>query len=222
MKLKDLLFEYRAVNSLSMEDFAIRCGLTRAYISVLEKGINPRNKKPVVPTLETYDKLATGMNISLEELFSKIEDAPVSLSGKKRFAFKTYASLDLIKPEFKKRIPILGRVSAGLPCYANENIECYEMVENERLDYGLIVKGDSMIGARICEGDVVYMERDADYNNGDIVIALVGDDEATIKRYYQYGDKVILRPENPKYKEIETNADEVKLLGKVVEFKVKL
>lgn len=115
----------------------------------------------------------------------------------------------------KKQIPILGRISAGLPLLAVEHIEGYENVDDESLDYGLIVKGDSMIGARIFENDVVYVTKDIDVYNGDIVIALINGYDATIKRFYQYDDEIILKPENPTMKEQHYKPEDVRLLGKV-------
>lgn len=122
----------------------------------------------------------------------------------------------------KKRIPVLGKISAGLPLMAIENVERYEEVEDENMDYALIVQGDSMTGARIFPGDTVFVSRDVDYNNGDIVIALINGNDATIKRFYKYSDEIILKPENPTMKEIHYNVSEVTLLGKVVEVKFKI
>lgn len=123
---------------------------------------------------------------------------------------------------FKKSIPVLGKISAGLPLLAIENIERYEEVEDETMDYALIVQGDSMIGARIYPGDVLFVSRDVDYQNGDIVVALINGYDATVKRFYKYADEIILRPENPTMKELHYNLDEVTLLGKVKEVKFKV
>jgi repressor LexA len=125
-------------------------------------------------------------------------------------------------PPHKKRIPILGRISAGAPMYAVENIEGYEWVDDESLDYGLIVKGDSMIGARICDGDVIFVDNDAEVRNGDVIVALINGDDALVKRYYRYGEEIILRPENPTLPEQHYRVQEVQILGKVKEFHVKL
>lgn len=123
---------------------------------------------------------------------------------------------------YKKLIPILGRISAGVPPLATENIEGYENVEDENIDYGLIVSGDSMINARICEDDIVYVIQDAEIKNGDIVIALINGDDATIKRFYKYDNEVILKPENPTMEEQHYKPEEVQVLGKVLEAKIRL
>ena len=79
-----------------------------------------------------------------------------------------------------------------------------------------------MIGARIFENDVVYVTRDADIENGDIVIALINGDDATIKRFYRYDNEIILKPENPTIKEQHYKPEEVQLLGKVKQVKFNL
>jgi repressor LexA len=134
----------------------------------------------------------------------------------------SYVAETMTPVYYKKRVPILGRISAGLPLLAVEHIESYASVEDESIDYGLIVKGDSMIGARIFENDIVYVARDAFVENGDIVIALINGDDATIKRFYQYDNEIILRPENPTIKEQHYRPGEVHILGKVKEVKFRV
>jgi repressor LexA len=130
--------------------------------------------------------------------------------------------LGFIPPPHKKRIPILGRISAGAPITAVENIEGYEWVDDETLDYGLIVKGDSMINARIYDGDIIFVDRDADVANGDVIVALINDDDAVVKRFYRYGEEIILRPENPTMEEKHYKVQEVQILGKVKEAKYRV
>lgn len=128
------------------------------------------------------------------------------------------------KLEFKKTVPILGVIAAGCPIVATQYIEGYENTEDSTIDFCLKVKGDSMIGARIYDGDIVYVDKNSVIENGDIVVALVDGENATLKRYFKYGNTVILRPENPSLSEMEFNAKDkyFKILGKVksVKFKV--
>ena len=123
-----------------------------------------------------------------------------------------------------KRVPLLGQIAAGQPIYTDENIVGYEETDNNFIDYCLRVKGDSMIGARIYDGDIVFISRSCEIVNGDIVVALIDDETATIKRFYKYGNKIILRSENPTMKEMEfDNKDKnVTILGKVKEVKFKV
>lgn len=119
------------------------------------------------------------------------------------------------KLNYYKRVPLLGIIPGGPPMLAAESYDEYIPVTDKTLDFALRVKGDSMINARIYPGDTVFIDADAEIKNGDVVVALIDGSDATIKRFYQYGGLVILRPENPAYEENTYKADEVKLLGKV-------
>ena len=114
-------------------------------------------------------------------------------------------------------LPLVGRVAAGEPLLAEENIEEYVQVPSaiggERGDYVLEVKGDSMRDAGILEGDYVVVSEAADADNGEIVVALL-EDEATVKRFYREKDRVRLQPANKAYKPIRTR--DAKVLGRVV------
>ena len=114
-------------------------------------------------------------------------------------------------------IPVVGRVAAGEPLLATQNIErtislSSDMVRTEE-PFALKVKGDSMIGAGILEGDYVIVKQQKDAQQGDIVVALIGD-EATVKRFYKNNDHVKLQPENPVMEPIIVR--DVTIMGKVV------
>lgn len=80
MKLSDLIIEYRQRMNISQREFSRRCDLSNSYISFLEKGINPKTGRPIIPTIEQYKKLAEGMDISVNRLFELLDDdAPVDL-----------------------------------------------------------------------------------------------------------------------------------------------
>ena len=114
------------------------------------------------------------------------------------------------------QVPLLGRVQAGLPTVATEEIEDYLTVEarGEANLFALRVQGDSMIGAGILAGDLVIVRRQEDADDGDIVVALI-DEEATVKRLRKQRDEVALLPENPRFAPIV--GTHFTLLGKVVE-----
>lgn len=115
------------------------------------------------------------------------------------------------------RIPVLGSVAAGAPVLAEENIEDYVDVPavagGEQAEFILKVKGDSMVDAGILEGDYVVVHRQDTANDGDIVVALVGE-EATVKTFYRESDHVRLQPENPRLEPIRSR--DVKILGRMV------
>lgn len=110
------------------------------------------------------------------------------------------------------RIPVIGVVTAGLPILAVENIESYIPWEGEPGCFALRVRGDSMIGAGILDGDRVVVRPQQTAENGEIVVALL-DDSATVKRLKKNGREVWLMPENPAYEPI--NARAAQILGKV-------
>jgi repressor LexA len=114
-------------------------------------------------------------------------------------------------------LPLVGQVAAGQPILAEENIEEYlqvpDVIGGEDGDYVLRVRGDSMKDAGILEGDYVVVRPADDADDGDIVVALIGD-EATVKRFFHEGDHVRLQPENEAMKPIRTT--EARLLGTVV------
>lgn len=80
MKLKDIIYQYRMEHGLSMDQFAKRCGVSKAYISILESGKNKATGKPITPTLITIKQLSDGMQMPLDDLLSSLESMPISLS----------------------------------------------------------------------------------------------------------------------------------------------
>jgi repressor LexA len=120
------------------------------------------------------------------------------------------------------RLPLVGEIAAGGPLLAEQNIEDYlavpEPLSRGGEEFLLRVKGDSMVNAGILDGDIVVVERRPDARNGDIVVALAGDDEsadeATVKRFFREDGRVRLQPENDALEPIY--AAHVQILGKVI------
>jgi repressor LexA len=115
-------------------------------------------------------------------------------------------------------LPLVGQVAAGAPIVAEENIEEYievpDIIGGEDGDYILNVRGESMVEAGIFEGDYVVVRPADDAANGEIVVALVGEEEATVKRFFREADHIRLQPENETMEPIRTT--EASVLGKVV------
>ncbi len=116
-------------------------------------------------------------------------------------------------------VPLLGRVAAGQPIFADENIEeTYplpsELLRNNENVFMLTVQGESMINAGILDGDLIIVREQEFADNQDIVVALVGDDEATVKRFFKEKNRIRLQPENDLMEPIYS--DEVRILGKVI------
>jgi repressor LexA len=139
----------------------------------------------------------------------------IELTGHRRMA-ASHAETEV------PRLPLLGRVAAGAPLLAEENVEDVVAIPESigrGADFLLTIHGDSMIEAGILDGDTIVVQRADDARNGDVVVALAGDDEtadeATVKTFYREADgRVRLQPENAALEPIY--ADHVKILGKVV------
>ncbi len=118
---------------------------------------------------------------------------------------------------------MLGKVACGEPIYADEDRESYVMAGTDiNADFCLTAQGDSMVGARILDGDIVFCRQQDIVENGEIAAVLIGD-EATLKRVYYYPENkmLVLRAENPKYKEFvykNEELDEIRILGKAIAF----
>lgn len=123
-------------------------------------------------------------------------------------------------PKTYKR-PRLGTIACGEPILAEENIEAYDDIPDSiKCDFTLICKGDSMVNARINDGDIVYIKQQSQVDNGEIAAVLI-DNVATLKRVYIYEDKVVLQPENTKYPPFvytKEDMNNIRILGKAVGF----
>ena len=123
-------------------------------------------------------------------------------------------------PEMTK-VPLIGSIACGAPILAEEHIEEYvDIPKHVRADFALTCKGDSMINARIFDGDIVYVRQQATVDNGQIAAVLI-DGEATLKRVRLFDDHISLEPENPQYRPLvywNEEMNNVQILGKAVAF----
>lgn len=120
-----------------------------------------------------------------------------------------------------RRIPLLGSIACGEPILAQENLEGdVDLPDHVHADFALRCRGDSMINARIFDGDIVYIRRQNQVEDGQIAAVLIGD-EATLKRVRLYPDHLSLEPENPRYRPIVLWGEEMsraRILGLAVAF----
>ena len=128
-----------------------------------------------------------------------------------------------------KRIPVLGRISAGSPLYCEENIVGYTYTDlngSENEYFALRVSGNSMNASRICDGDLVIVRRQSSVENGQIAVVMVGDDEATIKRFYNGDDHITLMPQSTDQKFLpqiyNPSQTKVTVLGLVVKIEIRV
>lgn len=141
------------------------------------------------PPLKILHVLANLFHVDINDL-ANVDLEAESMMNRPTVSFPAY------NPTHK--IPILGRISAGLPLYAEEHIEGYTYTElNGGAEYfALKVNGDSMNAARIYDGDTLIVRRQEVAENGQIAVVIVNDDEATVKRFYQNGNSITLMPQS--------------------------
>lgn len=171
--------------------------------------IKIQRKRLGLTQTELGEKLGVKTNAVSKWECNRVEDIPTS-------KIKAMAALFEVPPSYlidddslppsaapidltsRHRIPILGRIAAGLPLYAEQNIEGYTLTDlNGGAEYfALRVTGDSMNAARIEDGDVIIVRRQDEVENGELAVVMVGDDDATVKRFYSTDSTVTLMPQS--------------------------
>lgn len=206
-QLSDMLTYLRKRKGLSQQELAKNLKISRSSIGMYETGKRE-------PDLETLELFADFYNVDMNTLTGK---QPI-----KEINGEMPSNISPIDMTHLKRIPILGRIAAGAPIYAEENIEGYTFTDlNGGAEYfALRVRGDSMNAARINDGDLVIIRRQDIVENGEIAAVMINDQDATLKRFSREGDIVTLMPQsmNPEYKPFIYNLKDtpVKILGRVV------
>lgn len=189
----------------------------------------------------TQTDLALKMGYADKSMIAKIEKGNVDLPQSKILAFanalettpgelmgwdyetEATETVDNIYKLDRIKLPMLGKVACGEPIFADEDRESYIMVGTDiRADFCLKCQGDSMINARIHDGDIVFVKKTDIVENGEIAVVII-DDEATLKRFFYYREQnlVILKPENPKYQDIILTGEQlnqVRVIGRAVAF----
>lgn len=194
------LIEALKIRRMSPAELSRKIDVDEGTISNYKKGkYEPKQKRTQV--------IANVLNVSIDWLMGA--DVPME-------------KIDNIIPLNKaRRIPIIGEIACGEPILAQENWEDLILLPNNiSADFALKCKGDSMINARINDGDVVYIKQQDQVDNGEIAAVLI-DNEATLKRVYIYNDKLVLQPENVKYSPLvylKEEMNNIRILGKAVGF----
>lgn len=196
MILGDLIKEYRREHGCSMDQFAKMTGLSKAYISILERNVNPVNNKPVIPSLETIKAVAQAINMDFNDVIAVLDgNQPVSLKDEPEIppGFQPMPDMDVV--------PLVGRIACGTPITAEENVERMVCVPSKwRSTFTLTCEGSSM-EPRIHDGDLVAIRSQPEVENGEIAAVRIGE-EATLKHVYLHENFIELRPENPAFESI--------------------
>ena len=194
MILGDLIKEYRSSTGTSMDQFAKKSGISKAYVSILERNYNPVNGKAVVPSLETIKAVSNAIGMDFNDVIAMLDsNQPVAIRDEKPPIPAGFQPMPA-----RERVPRVGRIACGEPILAEENIEGYDEVPADwHADFTLLCRGDSM-EPKIKDGDVVAIHSQPMVENGQIAAVLLGD-EATLKRVFLFADHIELRAENPAF-----------------------
>ncbi len=175
----------------------------------------------------TQEALARRLGYTDRSSIAKLEAGRVDISQSKLlqlaeiFQIPVQELLGLESLPQTRQVPILGTIACGAPILAQEHIDGYTQVPTDiHADFALICKGDSMINARIFDGDLVYIRQQEQVENGEIAAVLI-DGEATLKRVRHLDRGISLEPENPLYRPLvlwEEDMNSVRILGKAVAF----
>ena len=223
MKLSQKLAQLKAQRGLTTQDLSLKSGVPRGTINKLLNG-ETRN-----PTIGTLSALAEALGCPVSWLADGDGAAPRpaarpgDIPGVRRLGDAPRGPDNLL-PLARKRVPVLGAIAAGEPIYAEQTLEAADCDPSLGCDFALRVKGDSMVGARIHDGDIVFIRRQDDVEDGRIAAVII-EDEATLKRVYHVKNGLQLLSENPKYPPmLFTLADygAIRILGQAVGFASRL
>ena len=198
MRVGELIRQKRIELNLTQEQLGNLVGVNRAAINKWETGRVTNLKR------ETIKQLSEIFGIS-PALLVEPDISPENI----------------IPMPTMRKIPLIGTIACGVPILASENHNGdVDVPEHIHADFALRCKGDSMINARIFDGDIAYIRQQDTIENGEIAAVLI-DDEATLKRVRLYDDHIVLEPENPQFRPIvywNEEMNDVHIIGKAVAF----
>lgn len=202
----DNIFELMEAKHISQKDLAAVLGISPAIVSAWKTG-------RLASWWKYLPQFSEILGVSLDELANGAAPSPAPVEP------LPAPNLSLL-PKTRK-VPLLGSIACGEPILAVENIEDYVSVpDNIDCQYTLVCKGDSMINARIFDGDIVYIRQQDDVDDGEIAAVLIGE-EATLKKVQKLPGKVVLQPCNPMYDSMVYEGDalrDLRIIGKAVAF----
>lgn len=210
MDMSERIKSRRLYLGLTQEELGLKLGLQKSAIAKYENGRVENIKRSVIA------KMAEVLECSPAYLMGwsdEVNPAPALDLSK----------FDNIYPVKLKKFPLLGEIACGKPIFANEDRESYVLAGADiHADFCLRAKGDSMINARILDGDIVFIRKQDMVDNGEIAAVSIGDD-VTLKRvvYYPEQNLLILKAENSKYQDMiyaQDQLDQVYILGKAIAF----
>ncbi len=206
MEMGQKIYDLRIQKGLTLEELGDMVGVGKSTVRKWENGMIANMKRDKI--LKVSEALGT---------------TPAYLMGWEDEG--KIISLENVYPIELKRFPLVGEIACGKPKYANEDRESYVMAGTDiKADFCLKASGDSMVGARILDGDIVFIRKQDTVENGEIAAVVVNNEsEATLKRLFYYQEKglLILKAENPAFEDLifqNEELNEVHILGKAVAF----
>lgn len=208
-RLRKCLNDKTSITATSLAD---KIGLSKQAISMYASG----SRKPKRPTIKA---IAEALNVN--EAWLMGYDVPMERQDTSQILIAS----NIIPIPKTKKVPLLGTIACGEPILATENIEAYiDMDSDVHADFALRCQGDSMVNARIMDGDIVFIRKQDKVENGEIAAVLMDDcseSQATLKRVYISDDKIRLCAENPNYQDMiffEEDMNKVRIIGKAIAF----
>lgn len=186
-KFCERLRHLRNEESWSQQYLAKLLEISKSSINMYERGERE-------PGLETLEAIADIFNVDMDYLLGKSD-----IRNKQGWTESFWGTIpqNIVPLQEMQKVPLIGQIACGSPILAEENIADYVDLPNHiRADFALTCKGDSMINAGIRDGDVVYIRKQEQVDNGQIAAVRVGEEEATLKRFYFDGQTVTLVAEN--------------------------
>lgn len=210
MDIGKLINKRRTKLGLTLEEVGNAVGVSKSTVKKWEDGYISNMRRDKISELAKVLRLNPVALITGEETNENESES-------------IYDRFDNISPIRLKKFPMLGEIACGEPIWADEDHESFVMADMDiDADFCLTAKGDSMINARIYDGDYVFIHKMPMVENGEIAAVII-DNEATLKRVYYYPEKnkLILNPENPAFEPLvymNEELDEIRILGKAVYF----
>lgn len=207
-KFNERLRQLRTAKDLSQFEFAKQIGISKSSVNMYERGERE-------PNFKMLEVIADYFNVDMDYLLGK-----TNIPLKNSVESQILPSNIIPMPEMRK-IPLLGTIACGAPVFAEEHMDGeVDIPSYIHADFALRCEGDSMINARIFNGDIAYIRKQDTVENGEIAAVLI-ENEATLKRVRLFDDHISLDPENPMYKPFVfwgEDMNSVHILGKAVAF----
>lgn len=212
--VKERLNKALSEKGVTAAELSRRTGISKGSISQYKNGVvNPKQDRIylIANALGVSEAWLMGYDVSM----SKSEDSPRPKSSRSALPPEAFSVPDL---SGLKKIPILGSSACGIPIEAVRQYDYIEVDSALRADFALYAEGKSMTGCGILDGSMVFFQETPAVSNGEIAAVTV-DNSTTIKRFYQYGDTVVLKACNPDFDDQEYSGDELRdihVFGKAV------